>query len=47
MSEVLRDQRTAVRMKGKVQRAVLLYGFETVALRKGREAELQVAMTKC
>ncbi|KAF7647062.1 hypothetical protein LDENG_00177990 [Lucifuga dentata] len=44
------DKRVSARMKGKVYKTVvrpaMLYGLETVALRKRQEAELEVAETK-
>ncbi|MCJ8742856.1 hypothetical protein PDJAM_G00086950 [Pangasius djambal] len=50
VSGVLCDRRISVRIKGKVyetvERAAMLYGLETVALRKRQEAELEVAELK-
>ncbi|KAF7651992.1 hypothetical protein LDENG_00102870 [Lucifuga dentata] len=44
------DKRVSARIKGKVYKTVvrpaMLYGLETVALRKRQEAELEVAETK-
>ncbi|KAF7651214.1 hypothetical protein LDENG_00113870 [Lucifuga dentata] len=50
VSGVMCDKRVSARMKGKVYKTVvrpaMLYGLETVALRKRQEAELEVAETK-
>ncbi|MCJ8747135.1 hypothetical protein PDJAM_G00149940 [Pangasius djambal] len=50
VSGVLCDRRISARIKGKVcetvVRAAMLYGLETVALRKRQEAELEVAELK-
>ncbi|KAK3568639.1 hypothetical protein QTP86_011431 [Hemibagrus guttatus] len=50
VSGVLCDQKISVRIKGKVYRTVvraaMLYGLETVSLRKRQEAELEVAELK-
>ncbi|KAK3505605.1 hypothetical protein QTP70_004923 [Hemibagrus guttatus] len=50
VSEVLCDQKISARIKGKVYRTVvrpgMLYGLETVSLRKRQESELEVAELK-
>ncbi|KAK3553997.1 hypothetical protein QTP70_019112 [Hemibagrus guttatus] len=50
VSGVLCDQKISVRIKGKVYRTVvrpaMLYGLETVSLRKRQESELEVAELK-
>ncbi|MCJ8731241.1 hypothetical protein PDJAM_G00197160 [Pangasius djambal] len=50
VSGVLCDRKTSARIKGKVYktvvRAAMLYGLETVALRKRQESELEVAELK-
>ncbi|KAK3530982.1 hypothetical protein QTP70_007794 [Hemibagrus guttatus] len=50
VSGVLCDRKTSVRIKGKVYRTVvrpaMLYGLETVSLRKRQESELEVAELK-
>ncbi|KAK3505596.1 hypothetical protein QTP70_004946 [Hemibagrus guttatus] len=50
VSGVLCDQKISARIKGKVYRTVvrpaMLYGFETVSLRKRQESELEVAELK-
>ncbi|MCJ8736400.1 hypothetical protein PDJAM_G00257490 [Pangasius djambal] len=50
VSGVLCDRRISARIKGKVYetvvRAAMLYGLETVALRKRQESELEVAELK-
>ncbi|MCJ8744040.1 hypothetical protein PDJAM_G00101730 [Pangasius djambal] len=50
VAEVLCDRKISARIKGKVYktvvRAAMLYGLETVALRKRQEAELEVAELK-
>ena len=50
MSGVLCDKRVSARMKGKVFKTVvrpaMLFGLETVALKKRQEAELEVAELK-
>ncbi|KAK3574344.1 hypothetical protein QTP86_005155 [Hemibagrus guttatus] len=50
VSGVLRDRKISARIKGKVYRTVvrpaMLYGLETVSLRKRQESELEVAELK-
>ena len=47
MSGVICDRRVPARVKGKVAvRPAMLYGFETVALTKRQEAEMEVAELK-
>ena len=50
VSGVMCDRKVSARMKGKVYKTVvrpaMLYGLETVALRKRQETELEVAETK-
>ncbi|MCJ8739626.1 hypothetical protein PDJAM_G00049200 [Pangasius djambal] len=46
VSGVLCDRKISARIKGKVYETVVLYGLETVALRKRQEAEREVAELK-